>query len=70
MDLKMPRMDGHAALNRLRDDPLTAAIPTIVVTAMPLNDAESWLSETGATAEVPKPVDLNVLQDELARVLS
>ena len=56
LDLAMPEMDGWEFLQRLRADPATACIPTIIV--------------SGAVSEVPdgamdllgKPVDLDRLR--------
>ena len=40
LDLMMPEMDGFAVINELKDDPETADIPVIVVTAKELTPAE------------------------------
>ena len=38
LDLMMPVMDGFDTLTRLRDDPQTADLPVVVVTAKDLTD--------------------------------
>jgi threonine synthase len=40
LDLMMPEMDGFAVLDELRNDPATASIPVIVVTAKELTEQE------------------------------
>lgn len=40
LDLMMPEMDGFSVLDALRDDPKTASVPVIVVTAKELTPDE------------------------------
>ena len=40
LDLMMPEMDGFSVLDALRNDPATASIPVIVVTAQELTTKE------------------------------
>lgn len=40
LDLMMPGVGGHEVLQRLKTDPMTAAIPVVVVTSRFVNDAE------------------------------
>lgn len=47
-DLRMPVMDGHELIERLRADPRTAAVPVVVVTANPTEEA-------GGDALIRKP---------------
>lgn len=51
MDLKMPRMDGEQAIKVLRENPVTAHIPVIVISAL----AEG--SKVGGDAALIKPID-------------
>lgn len=53
-DLMMPRMDGRALIARLRDDPRTAAIPILLVSANPNGSAgaDSTLSKPFRSAEL------------------
>ncbi len=56
MDLKMPDLDGLSATRRLREDPATATIPVIAVTASAFGDARQAAREAGCTGYLPKPV--------------
>jgi len=57
LDVMMPRMDGIEACKRLREDPLTAEIPIIMVTTR----GEEGIAEAsyayGCNEFVTKPVD-------------
>lgn len=70
LDLMMPEMDGFAVLERLRQQPETASIPVIVVTAMDLTPAERKLLEGQITRLITKGdyLDEDLLQ-EIGRVL-
>ena len=46
MDLAMPVMDGREAMRVLRDDPRTAGVPIVVLTAMALSvDRDRMIAE-------------------------
>lgn len=56
LDVMMPEMDGYTVLTRLRDDPATAAIPVIFVTALDrISDEERGLA-LGAVDYISKPI--------------
>ena len=65
LDINMPGMDGIEVSQRLRDDPATAHIPIIVMSA------QDRLRATGPLMPVndrlPKPFDLTVLYATVAR---
>jgi two-component system cell cycle response regulator DivK len=70
MDLKMPVLDGWQATRRLKDDPRTAAIPVIAVTAQAmLGDREKALA-AGCDGYVTKPFDVRQLCALLAERLA
>lgn len=52
LDLHMPMLDGYQLRELLRADPELAAIPTIVMTAVPTIDRK----RLGAVGVLPKPV--------------
>jgi PAS domain S-box-containing protein len=56
MDLRMSDLDGFEATKRLRQDPLTAAIPVVAVTASAFGDTRQAAREAGCAEYLPKPV--------------
>ncbi|MBW2287012.1 MAG: response regulator [Deltaproteobacteria bacterium] len=69
LDVMMPAPDGPATMALLRDDPVTATIPIIFLTAMAQrHDIERYL-ELGACGVICKPFDATALPDEIRRIL-
>lgn len=72
MDDRMPRMDGYAALQRLRagrDGVRNPAIPVIALTANAGPEDRQRFLAAGANGFLPKPIDENDLHAEIARQL-
>lgn len=70
LDSMMPVMDGLEAARRLRDDAETSGIPIIMLTARS-TDADVWSGyQAGVASYVTKPLDLEVLQGEIDRLLA
>ncbi len=64
----MPVMDGLSATRRIRETAEIADIPVIMLTAKAM-DADVWAGwQAGVSSYITKPLDLCVLNDELARV--
>ncbi len=59
LDLKLPRLDGHEVLRRIRADDRTCRLPVVVLTssAEERDIRESY--NEGANSYVRKPLDLN-----------
>jgi CheY-like chemotaxis protein len=70
MDLRMPILDGFESIKQLKLDPETKEIPIVAVTAQAMEQDREHSLELGANGFVTKPVDLNLLRQEVARVLS
>ncbi len=65
LDVMMPEMDGWTVLGSLKQDPVTAAIPVVMVSFV----ADAAIGEAmGATATLPKPVDWAHLDATLAQL--
>jgi two-component system OmpR family response regulator len=57
MDVMMPVMDGPATLSHLRDNPATASIPVIFMTARAQTRELERFRALGAVGVIPKPFD-------------
>jgi CheY-like chemotaxis protein len=55
LDVLMPGDDGYTACARLRDHPVTAGIPVLLLTASDAPDVEARAIQAGATAVLHKP---------------
>jgi two-component system cell cycle response regulator DivK len=70
MDVQLPGIDGVQALQRLRSDPATAAIPVIAVTAFAMKaDRERFLA-AGFDHYVEKPLDIREFPRQVADTLT
>jgi CheY-like chemotaxis protein len=70
MDVSMPGMDGCAALAKLREEPKTAAIPIVFMTARALPDEVARLVALGAAGVITKPFDVMDLPTQLLALLT
>jgi two-component system, response regulator len=57
LDLKLPRLDGHEVLKRIKSDPRTSGIPVIVLTSSSEEKDVMRTYEMGANSYIVKPVD-------------
>ena len=62
MDARMPKMDGFEACRALRENPETADLPIIMVTAGSEPDIASAAFDAGATDYLPKPFSISQLR--------
>jgi PAS domain S-box-containing protein len=69
LDLHLPDMDGDQVLQRLRDDPITASIPVVMVSADATPGQVQRLLAAGATAYLTKPIDVRDLLHILDQAL-
>lgn len=56
LDIMMPEMDGYAVLSALRQEPNTAAIPVVFLTALAADEDEKKGLELGAADYITKPI--------------
>ncbi len=61
MDVVMPGMDGFKATRQLTKNPMTAAIPVVMVTTKDQETDKFWGLRQGAVDYLMKPVDAKSL---------
>jgi len=69
MDLAMPEMDGRAAMRALKEDPRTAQIPVVVLTAMALSVDRDKMMAEGFDGLLIKPCMPPHLLQEVERLI-
>ena len=67
MDIRLPDMDGVAALRRLRADVRTASIPVLAVTAQAMKGDAEHFTDAGFDGYLSKPIDVDELLATVAQ---
>ena len=70
MDVVMPELDGLTALQQLKENPVTAAIPVIMLTMRGQTMARQQAVESGAAIYITKPYSPSQLLAEAKRILA
>ncbi|HEX2204184.1 MAG TPA: response regulator [Longimicrobium sp.] len=70
MDLTMPILDGIEATRMLKEDPATATIPVIALTAHASEEDRTAAEAVGCEAFLSKPVEPKRVAAEVRRVLA
>src|SRR5207248_2391466 len=68
MNVLLPRMDGWEFLSQRKRDPVLAAVPVIITSALGVATPE-WAASLGARACFRKPYDVAALLAEVRRCL-
>jgi len=68
LDLKLPKVDGHEVLRRLKEDPRTRTIPVVVLTSSreEIDIARSY--RLGVNSYIVKPVDFGNFSDAVQQL--
>lgn len=69
MDLQLPGIDGHTALGRLRDDPRTAGIPVVALTALAMRQDRERAMSAGFDGYLEKPISVRDFPGQVRRYL-
>jgi len=69
MDVQLPGMDGVTALRHLRDDPATAAIKIIALTAFAMKDDRERFASAGFDGYLSKPISIRELPSQIRQYL-
>ena len=70
VDLMLPGMDGWAFFDKVRENPATAGIPAVVVSAYLTPTVARKALEVGFRACFPKPIDTTSLVRQLVTLLN
>jgi two-component system cell cycle response regulator DivK len=70
MDLWMPVLDGLQAMRQLKDDPRTADVPVVALSAQALSPAPEDITEAGACLFVQKPCEPEELLHHIRSALT
>ena len=69
MDLQLPGIDGHEALQRIRADPRCHNLPVVAVTAFAMKDDVERAEAAGFDGYISKPISVRALPRQLAKFL-
>ena len=69
LDVMMPELDGPGVLELLRQEPATAAIPVVFITARTQAHEVARLRELGARGVLAKPFDAMALAGQVRALL-
>jgi CheY-like chemotaxis protein len=70
MDVRLPGMDGLAAVKLLKRDPDTRRIPAVAMTAQAMRGDAEAARTAGFDAYVTKPIDTRAFPKTVARLLA
>lgn len=69
MDMSLPVMDGWTATRKLKEDPATAGIPIIALTAHAMSGDEDKARRAGCDDFDTKPVELKRLLEKIEALI-
>ncbi len=70
MDIQLPGMDGLAATVLLKQDPATAGIPVLALTAMAMKEDREKTRRAGCDAYIAKPLRYLELYEKINTLLA
>ena len=68
LDLRLPVLDGHEVLRRIREDPRTRLLPIVVLTTSTQSEDKVRAYTEGANSYVRKPVDFRQFSDAVRQL--
>lgn len=69
MDIQLPGMDGITALRYLRNDPMTADILVVALTAFAMKDDQTRFLDAGFNGYIAKPIDIKQFAQQIQACL-
>lgn len=70
LDLMMPGVSGYDVMDVLREDPVLADVPVVVMSVLSDRDSRDRALQKGASAYLPKPVDGNLVLATVRRLMN
>ncbi|MHB1326362.1 MAG: response regulator [Thermoleophilia bacterium] len=70
MDIQLPGMDGLEATRRLKQNPLTAKIPVVAITAHAMRGDEEKVRAVGCEGYISKPINTRKLAGTVRNFLA
>jgi len=70
LDINMPGVDGVEVCRYIRCEPATAQVPIIAISSEVQEDTVARILEAGANIFMPKPLDVEALEQALKRLLT
>jgi len=69
LDIMMPKLDGFTLCKMMRANQATQSLPIMFVTAYPALDIEERRVEAGADLVIFKPIDMDILIDQIEKAI-
>ncbi len=69
MDLQLPGIGGHEALQRIHADPRSREVPVVAVTAFAMKEDIERAEAAGFAGYIAKPISVRALPEQLAQFL-
>lgn len=70
MDLQLPKMNGFAATKQLREQPVTANIPVVALTAHAMPEEQEHAKQAGFDGYITKPINTRTFPAMIEALLS
>ena len=70
LDIGMPILDGFALISKIREDPASATLPVLAITAYAMHGDREKIMNSGFDGYLSKPVNANSLIAEMDRLLA
>ena len=67
MDIQLPGTDGMTALRQLRDEPRTASVPVVALTAFAMKDDRERFLAAGFDGYLDKPINVKKFPEQVRR---
>ena len=67
MDIQLPGTDGMTAIHQLRDEPQTASIPVVALTAFAMKDDRERFLGAGFDGYLDKPINIKEFPEQVRR---